>query len=48
MPDLGNPIGSVTDSSPSLVRIEIISPEDFEKHKTKLGVGQYLLIASGN
>ena len=48
MPDLGNPIGSVTDSSPSLVRIEISSAEDFEKYKTKLGVGQYLLIASGN
>jgi DNA helicase HerA-like ATPase len=48
MPDLGNPIGSVTDSSPSLVRIEINSAEEFEKHKAKLAVGQYLLIASGN
>jgi hypothetical protein len=48
MHDLGNPIGSVTDSSPSLVRIEISKAEDFEKNKTKLGVGQYLLIASGN
>jgi DNA helicase HerA-like ATPase len=48
MPDLGNPIGSVTDSSPSLVRIEVNNAEDFEKHKANLGVGQYLLIASGN
>lgn len=48
MLDLGNPIGCVTDSSPSLVRIEISNAEDFEKHKAKLGVGQYLLIASGN
>lgn len=45
---LDDPIGSVTESSPSLVRIEIGSAKDFEKHKTKLGVGQYLLIASGN
>ncbi|MBV0890147.1 ATP-binding protein [Komagataeibacter oboediens] len=48
MPDLGNPIGSVTESSPSLVRIEINNAEDFETHKAKLGVGQYLLTASGN
>ena len=48
MLDLGHPIGSVTDSSPSLVRIEIGHAEEFEKHKAKLGVGQYLLIASGN
>jgi uncharacterized protein len=48
MLNLGSPIGSVTDSSPSLVRLEISSAEDFEKHKAKLGVGQYLLIASGN
>ncbi|GAA4133900.1 ATP-binding protein [Aminobacter aganoensis] len=48
MPDLGEPVGSVTDSSHSLVRIEISSAEEFEKHKSKLGVGQYLLIASGN
>jgi hypothetical protein len=46
--DFDEPIGSVTESSPSLVRIEISSAEDFEKHKAKLGVGQYLLIASGN
>ncbi|WP_429227383.1 ATP-binding protein [Inquilinus ginsengisoli] len=38
----------MTDSSPSLVRIEIGNAEDFERHKSKLGVGQYLLIASGN
>ncbi|AHK04654.1 MULTISPECIES: ATP-binding protein [Rhizobium/Agrobacterium group] len=48
MPDLGTPIGSVTDSSPSLIRIEISSAEDFEKYKSMLGVGQYLLVASGN
>lgn len=48
MLELGHPVGSVADSSPSLVRIEISSAEDFEKHKAKLGVGQYLLIASGN
>lgn len=48
MHDLGAPIGSVTDSSPSLVRIEISSAEDFEKHKMMLRVGQYLLVASGN
>jgi len=48
MHELNAPIGSVTASSPSLVRIEIDSAEDFEKHKAKLGVGQYLLIASGN
>lgn len=48
MLELGDPIGGVTDSTPSLVRIEISSAEDFEKHKARLGVGQYLLIASGN
>lgn len=48
MLELGDPIGSVTDSSPSLVRVEINNAADFEKHKAKLGVGQYLLIASGN
>lgn len=48
MPDLGDPIGSVTESSPSLVRIDIRNAEEFEKHKSKLGVGQYLLVASGN
>ena len=48
MLELDDPIGSVTESSPSLIRVEIYSPEHFEKHKTKLGVGQYLLIASGN
>lgn len=48
MPELGDPIGSVTDSTPSLIRIEISNAEEFEKHKSKLGVGQYLLIASGN
>lgn len=37
MLELGSPIGSVTDSSPSLIRIEITSAEDFEKHKAKLG-----------
>ena len=46
--ELGDPIGGVTESSPSLVRIEINSAEDFEKHKARLAVGQYLLIASGN
>ncbi|WP_221885190.1 hypothetical protein, partial [Sphingomonas sp. TF3] len=48
MLELGAPIGCVTDSSPSLIRIEISGAEEFEKHKSKLGVGQYLLIASGN
>lgn len=46
--ELGEPIGSVTESSPSLVRVEIANAEEFEKHKARLGVGQYLLIASGN
>ncbi|UAJ12880.1 ATP-binding protein (plasmid) [Polymorphobacter megasporae] len=45
---MGEPIGSVTDSSPSMIRIEIENAHDFEQHKSKLGVGQYLLIASGN
>jgi len=48
MLDLVNSIGSVTESTPSLIRIEISSVEHFEKHKAELGVGQYLLIASGN
>lgn len=48
MPNFGDPIGSVTESSPSLVRIEIFSAEAFEKHKFSLGVGQYLFVASGN
>lgn len=48
MPDYGPPIGCVTDSSPSLVRVEINSAEEFEAHKSALGVGQYLLVASGN
>lgn len=46
--NLGKPIGSVTDSSPSLVRISISSMEIFELYKSKLSVGQFILIASGN
>lgn len=48
MIELGFPIGSVIDSSPSLVRISISNAEEFEKNKSQLGVGQYLLVASGN
>lgn len=48
MLDVGKPIGSVTESSPSMIRIEIGSADEFEQHKSKLGVGQYLLISSGN
>ena len=48
MLELGDYIGCVTESSPSLVRVEISSAEEFEKHKSGLGVGQYLLVASGN
>ncbi|MDX0018395.1 DUF87 domain-containing protein [Sinorhizobium meliloti] len=45
---LDNPIGSVTESSPSQIRIEIPTASEFEANKSQLGVGQYLLIASGN
>ncbi|TXN20602.1 DUF87 domain-containing protein [Methylobacterium sp. WL19] len=48
MLELGEPIGSVIESSPSLIRIEISSAADFEKEKAKLGIGQYLMVASGN
>ena len=48
MDDLGTPIGCVTESTPSVVRVEIDDPAVFESHKGRLGVGQYLLIASGN
>lgn len=48
MLELEDHIGSVTDSSPAMVRIEITDADEFEKHKAQLGVGQYLLIASGN
>ncbi|MGN7714045.1 ATP-binding protein [Hyphomicrobiales bacterium] len=48
MLELKNPIGSVTESSPSQIRVEIASASEFEANKSQLGVGQYLLIASGN
>lgn len=48
MLDLGRAIGTVIDSTPSMVRVEIVEADDFESHKAKLGIGQYLLIASGN
>ncbi|WP_447953551.1 ATP-binding protein [Sphingopyxis chilensis] len=48
MDELGPPLGSVTESTPSLVRVEINDAQVFENHKARLGVGQYLLIASGN
>ncbi|WP_426231058.1 ATP-binding protein [Pararhizobium sp. DWP3-4] len=48
MLDLKDPIGSVTESSPSQIRIEIATAADFERHKSRLGIGQYLLVASGN
>jgi len=48
MVDLGDPIGWVTDSTPSLVRVEVDNASEFEAHKMALRVGQFLLIASGN
>lgn len=48
MTDLGEPLGCVTESTPSLIRIEVDNPAKFETHKARLSVGQYLLIASGN
>jgi len=48
MTDLDETLGCVTESTPSLIRIEVDNPLKFEKHKAKLSVGQYLLIASGN
>ncbi|MBY2925848.1 ATP-binding protein [Rhizobium leguminosarum] len=48
MTDFGEPLGCVTESTPSLIRIEVDNPSKFETHKERLSVGQYLLIASGN
>lgn len=48
MSDYGDPIGQVTESTPSTIRVEISDAKEFEKNKRKLGIGQYLLIASGN
>lgn len=48
MSDLGTPIGSVIESTPTQVRVEINDAKLFEENKSRLGVGQYLLIASGN
>jgi hypothetical protein len=48
MSEYGEPIGQVTESTPSMIRVEISDAKEFEKNKRKLGIGQYLLIASGN
>ena len=48
MTDFGAPLGCVTESTPSLIRIEVENPSTFETHKARLSVGQYLLVASGN
>lgn len=48
MSEYGDPIGFVTESSPSAIRVEINDATEFEKNKSRLGIGQYLLIASGN
>lgn len=48
MPEYGDPIGQVTESTPTTIRIEISDPKVFENNKRQLGIGQYLLIASGN
>ena len=48
MSEYGDPIGHVTESTPTTIRVEIGDAREFEKHKRALGIGQYLLIASGN
>ncbi|WYK06252.1 DUF87 domain-containing protein [Cereibacter sphaeroides f. sp. denitrificans] len=48
MSEYGDPIGQVTESTPSTIRVEIGDAKEFERNKLKLGIGQYLLIASGN
>lgn len=48
MSEYGDPIGQVTESTPTTIRVEISDPKQFDKNKPKLGIGQYLLIASGN
>ena len=45
MPEYGDPIGQVTESSPTTIRIEISDPKVFENNKRQLGIGQYLLRA---
>lgn len=48
MSEYGDPVGHVTESTPTTIRVEIGDAREFEKHKRALGIGQYLLIASGN
>ena len=48
MTDLTKAIGSVIESSPGKICVEIPTAEIFENYKSYLSIGKYLLIASGN
>lgn len=48
MAETSDPIGCVTESTPSLVRVEVEDAAKFEANKAALGIGQFVLIASGN
>ena len=45
---LGAEIGSVVESAPGQICLEVSDIAAFEQHKRELSIGQYLLIAAGN
>ena len=48
MTELEASIGEVTDSSSSKICVEIADPAVFEANKSRLSIGQYLLLQTGN